>query len=184
MKTKLATWCASFPTNRAASKALGVSAAALCRYLAGRIPSRPVAIRIEARTSGAVTLEDLGKERPRKACEFCGAIIVPRRQAGGTGSLVLGNEWRRRKYCSLRCYGDAALARDNCKPSSGRKRAHRIYEATSCALCGSTHRVQRHHRDMNPKNNTQENVMILCQTCHVREHKQSGTWGRPRAKSA
>ena len=54
--------------------------------------------------------------------------------------------------------------------SGGRLRANRMYLADQCSRCGSTHRVQRHHRDVNPKNNSPENIAILCELCHKAEH--------------
>jgi hypothetical protein len=52
----------------------------------------------------------------------------------------------------------------------GHIRAIKMYEATQCERCPSTHRVQRHHVDGNPANNLPENIRILCELCHKADH--------------
>lgn len=52
----------------------------------------------------------------------------------------------------------------------GRTRARKMYKADVCERCDSTHRLQRHHRDGNPTNNAQGNVIVLCEPCHKAEH--------------
>ena len=168
-------WCLQHRTQTMAAAALKISAVNLCRYLAGRKPSLQTARNIESASGGAVTLNDLGYALS-KPCAFCGALIVPR--PDHRGDPILGDEWKSRTYCNIRCFSDAKLARDICSPISARKRANRLYKASECSLCGSTRRVQRHHRNGNLKDNSKENIQILCQTCHTKEHMKSGTWGR------
>lgn len=59
---------------------------------------------------------------------------------------------------------------DNVGISGARLRTNKMYTADLCSRCSSTHRLQRHHRDTNPKNNTPENIIILCEPCHKAEH--------------
>lgn len=60
----------------------------------------------------------------------------------------------------------------------GRTQAKRTFVATACAKCGSTERLQRHHKDRDSNNNDPLNVEILCQTFHKEDHMRDGTWGR------
>jgi 5-methylcytosine-specific restriction endonuclease McrA len=62
--------------------------------------------------------------------------------------------------------------------NSGHKAAQRRFKAEVCLLCGVKKRLQRHHKDLNPTNNSPNNIMILCQTCHTQIHVIDGTWGR------
>lgn len=39
-----------------------------------------------------------------------------------------------------------------------------------CMCCGSTKQICVHHRDRNRTNNTIENLVILCKSCHTRHH--------------
>lgn len=42
-----------------------------------------------------------------------------------------------------------------------------------CATCKKhTKDLQVHHKDVNPKNNVDSNLVVLCHSCHVRLHKQ------------
>lgn len=46
--------------------------------------------------------------------------------------------------------------------------AHRLFptiEEYECELCPNGAQV-RHHKDMDPTNNTRENIMLLCYRCH------------------
>jgi len=56
---------------------------------------------------------------------------------------------------------------DNITPKSGRSRAIRKFPTIGpCERCGSG-RAERHHRDENPTNNAQENIIALCRRCHM-----------------
>jgi len=45
----------------------------------------------------------------------------------------------------------------------------------SCAQCGSTAQLQRHHRNYTPTD-----FIVLCQRCHANLHIADGSWGRGR----
>lgn len=60
--------------------------------------------------------------------------------------------------------GDAISA------SGGHLRAIRLYVASECSRCGSDVRVQRHHVNGDPTDNSAENIAILCESCHKAEH--------------
>ena len=55
----------------------------------------------------------------------------------------------------------------------GRFEARKLYPywtLQSCERCGSTKRLQRHHKKHNPTNNSPDNIEILCGSCHYYEH--------------
>ena len=52
----------------------------------------------------------------------------------------------------------------------GYRAAQRTFRADQCSVCGSTTHVHRHHLDMNPQNNAQDNIRILCVKCHAKAH--------------
>lgn len=53
---------------------------------------------------------------------------------------------------------------------SGRSRAERKYPVRPCEICGeSKKRIDRHHRDNDPRNNKKSNIKFLCRKCHMIE---------------
>jgi len=54
--------------------------------------------------------------------------------------------------------------------SGGYKESLRMFKADQCSVCGSITNVHRHHLDMNPQNNDQDNIRILCVQCHAKAH--------------
>ena len=109
------------------------------------------------------------KEPATKQCQHCGIQMVQPRWANGK----LDNLFSQRKFCSSTCAGQ----RETTDPAAGRKRAQRSVEMHQCNRCWTLANLQRHHIDRNPMNNTPENIEVLCQTCHLREHLADGTWG-------
>src|SRR3990167_11012162 len=51
-------------------------------------------------------------------------------------------------------------------PREGRKRAERRFVAPACSSCGGA-KAERHPRDLNPLNNSPDNIAILCRKCHM-----------------
>jgi len=39
-----------------------------------------------------------------------------------------------------------------------------------CAICSKTEGLHIHHKDKNPKNNTSDNLIVLCGVCHKKIH--------------
>lgn len=46
-----------------------------------------------------------------------------------------------------------------------------------CTMCGSEIDICIHHKDKNRKNNTKENLEILCKSCHIKQHVEKGDSG-------
>ena len=61
---------------------------------------------------------------------------------------------------------------DDISIRGGYARVHRNYDKTGvCEICGKNAKTEIHHKDTNPKNNSPENLMELCVSCHKAEHK-------------
>lgn len=60
-----------------------------------------------------------------------------------------------------------AWAGDSVSEKGGRSRALRKFrEIPPCILCGSP-RSERHHKDGNTRNNSDDNIAPLCRKCHM-----------------
>ena len=87
--------------------------------------------------------------------------------------------FQKRKYCNAKCMGKAKLFADN-----NHKQTYRAAHNTSkqvmetiikapyrCAICGEEHKkLDVHHIDGNFNNNTPENLIYLCRSCHLKQH--------------
>ena len=47
------------------------------------------------------------------------------------------------------------------------------YISDKCLICGKTHNLQVHHKDENRNNNQPENLVTLCNSCHLRVHSKN-----------
>jgi 5-methylcytosine-specific restriction endonuclease McrA len=58
------------------------------------------------------------------------------------------------------------------------KAAKRIRdEVGACQDCGSSERLDIHHRDRNKRNQDRSNLAVLCHQCHMQEHARAGETG-------
>ena len=64
-------------------------------------------------------------------------------------------------------------------PATYQKIAFEDYKfERKCIVCGSENKISVHHKDRNKKNNTKENLVVLCDPCHKRIHIKDGEMGR------
>ena len=108
-----------------------------------------------------------------KKCLYCREILIRKRWSNGK----LDSTFKNRKFCSSKCYGLFGEAKGKATKASGRKTAQRRVKMVECNRCQSKKNLQRHHIDRNPRNNSAENIEVLCQTCHKDDHMKDGTWG-------
>lgn len=92
-----------------------------------------------------------------KTCEHCGKSMQGMKDAN------------RRKFCSRECMRQNWLKRPLTNKSTAHYRA-RALRKDACERCGATTRLQVHHKDRNPLNDSVENLETLCSTCHHTEH--------------
>jgi len=109
------------------------------------------------------------KETPIRFCSYCGKKMERRPYVGRLEGM---KEFRRRKYCSRVCMARGYMKRD-VTLAALRVRARKFIQG-SCLRCGTTHRLQIHHMDGNPANNTEGNVVTLCIVCHTVWHWENG----------
>ena len=50
-------------------------------------------------------------------------------------------------------------------------------EVGACQECGSTGRLDIHHRDRDKRNQERSNLAVLCHRCHMQEHARAGETG-------
>lgn len=82
---------------------------------------------------------------------------------------------KKRKYCSKACVNKSTKESFEPKFTTVRKMMKRRGLIKSCDRCGfdSVKEILGiHHKDRNPKNNSIENLEVLCPNCHSIEHKK------------
>lgn len=120
------------------------------------------------------------KEDPEKYCAYCGKRMHRVRFASGRLEDIAS--FTRRKYCCREC-----MRMSYVKMGEDTNQSYRASHATAdkiayliqgkemvCEKCGSTKSIDVHHIDGNRNNNTPENLMVLCRSCHMKEHKEKG----------
>lgn len=111
---------------------------------------------------------------PEKYCEYCGKKLERRPLSSGYSEPMYW--FLKRRYCSLACAGKARTARmmDTPAPTAkqSRVRARTKTPPAPCGICGKVGYTEVHHRDKNPMNNSSENLIRLCKSCHVRQHRK------------
>lgn len=130
-----------------------------------------------------VILEEKGEiVKPRKDikdvekyCEFCGNPLERKRFSGRLEDFTVFNN---RKYCNRECMSkDYLKIGDNHNQSysnshtTARKINELILRKEVCEQCGSEENLDIHHIDENWKNNKLENLVCLCRSCHLKEHR-------------
>jgi hypothetical protein len=105
-----------------------------------------------------------------RVCGFCGCSFRVAR------SVLSGKTNSSANYCSTTCYHDAMARPDAAGARGSRWRAiqrEALRRHPWCARCGETDRLEVHH--MIPwrvtRDNTQENLVVLCHSCHLAEDR-------------
>lgn len=116
------------------------------------------------------------KPDPVKHCAYCGEEMHRVRFA--SGRLEDMGAFKRRKYCCRECMKKAFVKVGNNPQSyspshhTARKLAYLVLNREyKCEKCGSTSNVDVHHKDGDRNNNTPENIVLLCRSCHMKEHR-------------
>ena len=113
------------------------------------------------------------KPTPLKFCMSCGLKLERRPLKNKGRELEALLHFSRRKFCSRVCM--AAGFRGRWRPvvqsQEGRYRARTIIQKVSCADCGKRVRLDVHHINENPLDNSRENLGVLCRSCHSKRHR-------------
>ena len=139
-----------------------------------------------------ISTQTEGISQSKKFCEVCGAPLKRGKQfcskacaakARGdrlpkTKCLNCGKEIRMeranrpRKFCSIECKNEMRLKNSNPRYVKWQKtRAAIKAEHGQCTKCGATENLHVHHIDHDTKNNDVENLIVLCQSCHMKYHR-------------
>lgn len=121
-------------------------------------------------------LKSITKATPKKYCEFCGKKLERKRFSGRLEDLKV---FKNRKYCDKECMKKAFIKTNAEKQEYGPAHASarmimKNLKKTErkCEICGNTKNLDVHHIDKNFRNNSLENLMIVCRSCHLKLHKQ------------
>ena len=120
------------------------------------------------------------KPEPYKKCEYCGRQM--HRERFSSGRVEDFGAFTRRKYCDRDCMRKAFVKQGKnteqlYTPShaSARKIAYLICSKESvCDICGKVGKMDVHHIDGNRNNNTAENLIVICRSCHMKIHHPNG----------
>lgn len=87
-------------------------------------------------------------------------------------------QFKKRKFCSHKCHGATTANPEGPThgglPHRGRKVARRVKPRKACEQCGTSKRLEIHHRDGDATNNEPANLQVLCLRCHRAAHKTHG----------
>lgn len=128
-----------------------------------RMPPEMVAKQVAARQATATAR---ATDRPLATCPICGAVFHPKSGAKARKTCAAAEcskELSRR--CRINYRGHKS------SPQAARGRARSRVTLERCARCSvAGGRLEVHHRDGDPYNNSTENLEALCLPCHRRLH--------------
>jgi hypothetical protein len=111
-------------------------------------------------------------------CKYCNKLLI--RKRFDNGRLEDFGVFKRRLYCDRECMKRNFLKIGNNNQTY--RNAHQtaktinklILKKDSCEICGSIKNLDIHHKDHNWKNNNLDNLICLCRSCHMKEHRSNG----------
>lgn len=113
------------------------------------------------------------KLEPKKYCQYCKARL---RRKIYNSVLEDNGAFSRRKYCDRKCMA-LGMEKGEVSKHAYHWRARKLRKP-ACEICGNDRRgktgLHVHHRDGDWKNNTAENVVTLCSSCHLKTHWAEG----------
>lgn len=112
-----------------------------------------------------------------KVCLNCGKEIVPKYFIQkGKNVLESPSQVERRKYCDRLCMRKAFTKKVSdsqsyrCAHQTAKKIVMLNGGINYCIKCGATKSLDVHHKDGNWRNNNLENLVVLCRSCHMKDH--------------
>lgn len=105
------------------------------------------------------------KADPKKYCRYCRKRLE---RKVFNGRLEDFGVFGRRQFCDPVC-----MAKAQVRPVVSRATHHwraRKHIRPACERCGSSERLEVHHRDENYQNDDPSNYETVCSKCHAKEH--------------
>lgn len=119
------------------------------------------------------------KPTPEKYCLFCGKKLERRQYTKKKEDLGC---FLKRKYCDRLCMRKAFVNQEYSLSSNRTSRESAIKivfliesREKRCEICGSTKNIDVHHKDGNCHNNSSDNLMVVCRSCHLKLHNPKGS---------
>lgn len=116
------------------------------------------------------------KPTPLKHCAYCAKKLE--RKPLPCGDLESLIHFNRRKYCDKVCMANAFDAKPS-KPDAGWMTGHyharRSIPPGPCKTCGKPDASDVHHKDGDYRNNSLDNLIRLCRSCHMKAHNPAGS---------
>lgn len=106
-----------------------------------------------------------------KYCKYCNKKLERKRY---NGVLEDFTAFTKRKYCNRECMKKDYLKVGNFNQTysnahtTARKINELILHKNICEICGSKNNLDIHHKDGNWQNNSLDNLMCLCRSCHTK----------------
>ena len=114
------------------------------------------------------------KEAPLQYCKYCGKKLE--RQRFSSGRLEDLSAFSRRKYCNRSCMRKDWLKIENGNQTyrnahaTAQKANELFLHKNRCEICGAEGKLDVHHIDGSYRNNELNNLMVLCRSCHMKQH--------------
>jgi len=109
-----------------------------------------------------------------KYCLYCGGELKRRKNEASV-------TFRSRQYCNHNCYSKDLLKEDPADNTRYR-RLQNSREKKYCVVCGITENLHNHHIDKDLKNESDDNIVTICASCHTRVHAILRKWERQDAE--
>lgn len=113
------------------------------------------------------------KPDAEKYCLACGKRMSRKRYKG---VLESNKGFSRRKYCDQKCMAEHWISqpKTGTSYSAGHAIARAEVAAGCCEICGKPNAMDVHHKDGNYQNNSPDNLMRICRSCHNKQHRVAG----------
>ena len=113
----------------------------------------------------------------QRFCPNCGKELKPKIMPNGVKESP--SWFQQRKFCDRLCmsnyYHKTHQKSGNVSWYVAHKRAREVDTDTACKICGATKNIDIHHIDGNIQNNSLENLIALCRSCHMKQHRKRHT---------
>lgn len=116
------------------------------------------------------------KQDPYKTCKYCGSQLHRKRMSNG--DLESMHDFKRRQFCGRECwrlYATGKTRTDSPSWMTAHYRARKICPPGPCEICGNKNATEVHHKNGDWRDNNPTNLIRLCRSCHLKQHRKRGT---------